>query len=90
MPASPSYELAALSKQSRVGSLYRVDLRLRPMDGRFAGQPVAAFISFCNKRADLWNGWRTLKPPGPWLETWNLAATIEVAAREIDHQNGAP
>jgi glutamate-ammonia-ligase adenylyltransferase len=78
--------IAALSSITRAGSLYRVDLRLRP-DGQ-KGLLVtgsAAFISYLQKRADLWE----------WLAHVKLRAvagdlefgrTIEMAARKSIHE----
>ncbi|HEV3470032.1 MAG TPA: hypothetical protein VG148_11970, partial [Pyrinomonadaceae bacterium] len=47
--------VAALSNVTRDGSLYRVDLRLRP-DGRNGAlaSPAPAFVSYLAERADVW------------------------------------
>ena len=78
--------IAALSSITRAGSLYRVDLRLRP-DGQ-KGLLVTgsvAFLSYLQKRADLWE----------WLAHVKLRAvagdlefgrTIEMAARKSIHE----
>ncbi|HSP62667.1 MAG TPA: hypothetical protein VLQ90_06775, partial [Pyrinomonadaceae bacterium] len=78
--------IAALSNITRSGSLYRVDLRLRP-DGQ-KGLLVTgseAFIAYLQNRADLWE----------WLAHVKLRAvagdlefggTIEMAARKSIHE----
>jgi len=77
---------AALSNITRAGSLYRVDLRLRP-DGQkgLLATGSEAFIAYLQNRADLWE----------WLAQVKLRAvagdmefgrTVEMAARNLIHE----
>jgi glutamate-ammonia-ligase adenylyltransferase len=78
--------IAALSSITRSGSLYRVDLRLRP-DGQ-KGLLVtgsAAFISYLQKRADLWE-WLAYVKLRAVAGDLEFGRTIEVAARKSIHE----
>ena len=78
--------IAALSSITRAGSLYRVDLRLRP-DGQ-KGLLVtgsAAFISYLQKRADLWE-WLAYVKLRAVAGDLEFGRTIEVAARKSIHE----
>jgi glutamate-ammonia-ligase adenylyltransferase len=78
--------IAALSSITRTGSLYRVDLRLRP-DGQ-KGLLVtgsATFISYLQKRADLWE-WLAYVKLRAVAGDLELGRTIEVSARKTIHE----
>ena len=77
---------AALSNLTRAGSLYRVDLRLRP-DGQ-KGLLVTgsvAFISYLQNRADLWE-WLAYVKLRAVAGDLEFGRTIEMAARKSIHE----
>jgi len=78
--------ISALSNITGTGSLYRVDLRLRP-DGQ-KGLLVtgsAAFISYLQKRADLWE-WLAYVKLRAVAGDLEFGRTIEMAARQSIHE----
>ena len=78
--------IAALSNITRAGSLYRVDLRLRP-DGQ-KGLLVTgsvAFISYLQKRADLWE-WLAYVKLRAVAGDLEFGRAIEMAARKSIHE----
>jgi [glutamine synthetase] adenylyltransferase / [glutamine synthetase]-adenylyl-L-tyrosine phosphorylase len=78
--------IAALSSITRSGSLYRVDLRLRP-DGQkgLLVTGAAAFISYLQERADLWE-WLAYVKLRAVAGDLEFGRTIEVAARKSIHE----
>lgn len=75
--------VTTLSSMTRDGSLYRVDLRLRP-DGK-NGPPAtakSAFFDYFEHRADVWELLAYVKLRGVSGDL-NLAATVEAETRRI-------
>lgn len=78
--------IAALSNLTREGSLYRVDLRLRP-DGQ-KGPIVSSadgFLSYINERADVWE-WLAYVKLCAVAGDRNFGKQTEVAARSAIHE----
>ncbi|MDQ2746777.1 MAG: hypothetical protein M3T96_05905 [Acidobacteriota bacterium] len=79
--------VTALSSLTRDGSLYRVDLRLRP-DGKNGATSVSrtAFLNYLETRAAMWEWLAYVKLRGAAGDL-NLAKETEFAARKIVHAN---
>jgi len=80
------YFINALSSITREGSLYRVDLRLRP-DGQKGplASSSAAFLTYVEKRAAIWEWLAYVKMRGAAGDI-EFARRIEAAARARIHQ----
>lgn len=78
--------VTALSAMTREGSLYRVDLRLRP-DGKNGATVIGktAFLDYLQTRAAVWEWLAYLKVRGVGGDRL-LGETVERAAREIIHE----
>ena len=76
-----------LSSLTRNGSLYRVDLRLRP-DGKNGATSIGktAFLNYLQNRAAIWEWLAYVKLRGVAGDL-ELAKSSETAAREIIHEN---
>jgi glutamate-ammonia-ligase adenylyltransferase len=76
--------VSALSGVTRDGSLYRVDLRLRPYGKNGASSnPQTAFISYFSDTADLWELLAFVKLRGV---AGPIADDVEAKVREIIHR----
>ena len=77
----------ALSSLTRDGSLYRVDLRLRP-DGKNGGTSIGktAFLNYLKNRAAIWEWLAYVKLRGVAGDL-KLAKSAENSARELIHEN---
>jgi len=78
--------VTALSGLTREGSLYRVDLRLRP-DGKNGATSLSktAFLNYLETRAAIWEWLAYVKLRGVAGDL-NLAKTVETEARRIIHE----
>ena len=79
--------VTALSAMTREGSLYRVDLRLRP-DGKNGATTIGktAFLNYLETRAAIWEWLAYVKLRGTAGDA-NLTEFTEEKAREIIHRN---
>lgn len=79
--------VTALSSLTRDGSLYRVDLRLRP-DGKNGAPAIgkSAFLDYLETRSAIWEWLAYVKLRGAAGDA-DLAETTETAARKIVHEN---
>lgn len=79
--------VTALSSLTRDGSLYRVDLRLRP-DGKNGATSISqnAFLNYLETRSAMWEWLAYVKLRGA-AGNIILAKETELAARKIIHQN---
>ncbi len=79
--------VTALSSLTRDGTLYRVDLRLRP-DGKNGATSISrtAFLSYLENRAAMWEWLAYVKLRGTAGDL-NSAKETETAARAIIHEN---
>lgn len=79
--------VTALSSLTRDGSLYRVDLRLRP-DGKNGATSISktAFLNYLENRAAMWEWLAYVKLRGAAGDL-TLAAATEAGARKIIHEN---
>ncbi|MCY7376591.1 MAG: hypothetical protein LH472_11560 [Pyrinomonadaceae bacterium] len=79
--------VTALSSLTRDGSLYRVDLRLRP-DGKNGATSISktAFLNYLENRAAMWEWLAYVKLRGTAGDL-DLAKETEIEARKIIHRN---
>ncbi len=79
--------VTALSSLTRDGSLYRVDLRLRP-DGKNGAVSISktAFLNYLENRSAMWEWLAYVKLRGAAGDL-TLAKETEFAARKIIHEN---
>lgn len=81
--------VTTLSSLTREGSLYRVDLRLRP-DGKNGATSIGknAFFNYLENRSAVWEWLAYVKIRGVGGD-FNLAKSAEKEARKIIHQNAS-
>lgn len=79
--------VTALSSLTREGSLYRVDLRLRP-DGKNGAPSInqTAFLNYLETRSAIWEWLAYVKLRGA-AGNLKLAKETEIEARKIIHRN---